>query len=156
MDLIFKNHGTIPHCRSKPPLVSPFPLSLRTHIYAKSPDLRSSTAVTNQASILCCNIGNHSKSINMSAARAWIVAASIGAVEALKDQGFCRWNYAMRCVQQHAKNNLRSYCQVERLSASSPAAAISAMVREEKAKRTEEKIRKVMDLDCFGPSTLRF
>jgi len=97
----------------------------------------------------------------MSGARkAWIVAASIGAVEALKDQlGFCRWNYALRSVQQHAKTNLRSYCQAERLSGSSSSSARSAIsnkMREEKAKRTEEKLRKVMEVDCWGPNTIRF
>ncbi|KAH7861218.1 hypothetical protein Vadar_023222 [Vaccinium darrowii] len=96
----------------------------------------------------------------MSGARkAWIVAASIGAVEALKDQlGFCRWNYALRSIQQHAKTNLRSYCQAQRLSGSSSStrSAISNKMREEKAKRTEEKLRKVMEVDCWGPSTIRF
>lgn len=38
-----------------------------------------------------------------SSRRCWVVATSIGAVEALKDQGFARWNYPMRLLQQHAK-----------------------------------------------------
>ncbi|KAF7836780.1 wound-responsive family protein [Senna tora] len=87
-----------------------------------------------------------------SARRAWIVASSIGAVEALKDQlGVCRWNYALRSLHQHAKNNLRSYSQAKKLSASSSAAVSN------KVKRTKEEcMTKVMDLNCWGPSTTRF
>ncbi|RVW37623.1 hypothetical protein CK203_097929 [Vitis vinifera] len=59
-----------------------------------------------------------------------------GAVEALKDQGFCRWNYTMRSLHQHAKNNLRSFSQAKKLSSSSSAMA-SSRVREEKAKQSE-------------------
>ncbi|KAH7867496.1 hypothetical protein Vadar_034253 [Vaccinium darrowii] len=83
----------------------------------------------------------------MSGARkAWIVVASIGAVEALKDQlGFCRWNYAPRSIQQHAKTNLRSYCQAQRLSGS----RISNKMRKEKTKRMKAKLRKVMEVDWW-------
>ncbi|KAK2369652.1 hypothetical protein P8452_57203 [Trifolium repens] len=89
----------------------------------------------------------------MSAAtRAWVVASSIGAVEALKDQlGVCRWNYAFRSVHQYAKNNIRSYTQAMKLSSASSAAVSN------KVKRTkEESMKKVLDLNCWGPSTARF
>lgn len=89
----------------------------------------------------------------MSAAtRAWVVASSIGAVEALKDQlGVCRWNYAFRSLHQHAKNNIRSYTQAKKLSSASSVAVSN------KVKRTkEESMKKVMDFNCWGPSTARF
>ncbi|PON92389.1 Wound-responsive family protein [Trema orientale] len=89
----------------------------------------------------------------MSAAcRAWIVAASIGAVEALKDQGVCRWNHALRSMQQHVKSNIRSYSQAKKLSPSSVSAALSNQINRSK----EEKLRKVMELSSWGPSTTRF
>ncbi|GMP54348.1 hypothetical protein CsSME_00019547 [Camellia sinensis var. sinensis] len=86
-----------------------------------------------------------------SASRAWIVAASVGAVEALKDQGFCRWNYAMRSIHHHTKNKMRSYSQAKKLSPSS-SAVVSSKIREEKAKQSEESLRKVMYLSCWGPN----
>ncbi|KAI8558411.1 hypothetical protein RHMOL_Rhmol04G0090300 [Rhododendron molle] len=83
-----------------------------------------------------------------STSRAWIAAASVGAVEALKDQGFCRWNYTMRSIHQHAKINLRFFPHAKKLSPSS-----SAMVSwEEKAEEAEESLRKVMYLSCWGPN----
>ncbi|XP_014524063.1 uncharacterized protein LOC106780302 [Vigna radiata var. radiata] len=88
----------------------------------------------------------------MSAAtRAWIVASSIGAVEALKDQlGVCRWNYALRSLQQHAKTNIGSFTQTKSLSSATSAAVAN------KVNRTEESMGKVMDLGCWGPNTIRF
>ncbi|XP_070037482.1 uncharacterized protein [Nicotiana tomentosiformis] len=80
--------------------------------------------------------------------KAWIVAASVGAVEALKDQGFCRWNYPLRSFAQHAKNNMRSYSQAKKLSTSSS----SLIARSDKAKQSEESLRKVMYLSCWGPN----
>ncbi|XVF78042.1 hypothetical protein PTKIN_Ptkin14bG0096500 [Pterospermum kingtungense] len=94
-----------------------------------------------------------------SAKKAWVVAATIGAVEALKDQGICRWNYTIRSLHQHAKNNIRSFTQAKIISSSSSssaAAAVSDKLREEKRRKAEEKMKKVMDLSCWGPSTVRF
>ncbi|OIW05250.1 hypothetical protein TanjilG_03639 [Lupinus angustifolius] len=93
-------------------------------------------------------MGSTSQAWTVASSKAWIVASSIGAVEALKDQlGVCRWNYAFRSLHQHAKNNIRSYAQFKKLSS-----AVS-----NKVKRTKEQsMRKVMELDCWGPSTMRF
>ncbi|KAJ6745019.1 FAMILY PROTEIN putative-RELATED [Salix purpurea] len=78
-----------------------------------------------------------------SASKAWLVAAAIGGVEALKDQGFCRWNYALRSLHQHAKNHVRSASQAKM--------KMTKIVREVKAKQSEESLRKVMYLSCWGP-----
>ncbi|MBA0759203.1 hypothetical protein Gotri_022123 [Gossypium trilobum] len=88
----------------------------------------------------------------VSASKAWIVAATIGAVEALKDQGICRWNYTIRSLHQHAKNNIRS----SSFFSSSSAAAVSNKLREEKMRKAEQTMKKVMDLNCWGPNTVRF
>ncbi|KAI6690429.1 hypothetical protein NL676_027257 [Syzygium grande] len=85
-----------------------------------------------------------------STSRAWVVAASIGAVEALKDQGFCRWNHVLRSLHQHAKTNLRSYSQARKLS--SPASsAVNKTIGEEKLRQSEESFRKVLYLSSWGP-----
>ena len=91
------------------------------------------------------------------ASKAWIVAASIGAVEALKDQGICRWNYTMRSLHQHAKNNLRSVSQAKNVSsASSSRKGFEENIGCDNTKKTEDSIKKVMDLSCWGPTTVRF
>ncbi|KAI3828259.1 hypothetical protein L1987_02357 [Smallanthus sonchifolius] len=95
--------------------------------------------------------------------KAWIVAASIGAVEALKDQGVARWNGPLVELQQHAKTKLLSSCcnaTVDRSSRSlitgskyySSSAAGGYGVK----RRSEESMNKVMDVSCFGPNTVRF
>ncbi|KAK6269864.1 hypothetical protein POUND7_006969 [Theobroma cacao] len=84
--------------------------------------------------------------------KVWVVAATIGAVEALKDQGICRWNYTIRSLHQHIKNSIRSFeHQARMLSPSSSAAASNKLMS-----KSEERMRKVMDLSCWGPSTIRF
>lgn len=87
-----------------------------------------------------------------SGSRAWIAAASIGAVEALKDQGICRWNYHLRSLHQHAKNNIRSYSQTKRSFSTQSSAAVSKKIRDEKMKQSEESLRTVMYLSCWGPN----
>ncbi|KAK1584081.1 hypothetical protein Q3G72_029633 [Acer saccharum] len=98
--------------------------------------------------------------MNAVASKAWIVAASIGAVEALKDQGICRWNYTMRSLHQHAKNNLRSVSQAKNVSSASSSPSSRKGFEEnigcDKTKKTEDSIKKVMDLSCWGPTTVRF
>ncbi|KAJ0807802.1 hypothetical protein HanLR1_Chr00c1064g0788761 [Helianthus annuus] len=85
-----------------------------------------------------------------STSRAWMIAGTVGLVEALKDQGFARWNYTIRAIHHHAKSNLRSLSHTKHLS--SPAAMASAGGKEEKAKKSEESLRKVMYLSCWGPN----
>ncbi|KAK9052546.1 hypothetical protein SSX86_029175 [Deinandra increscens subsp. villosa] len=82
-----------------------------------------------------------------SRSRAWIVAGTVGLVEALKDQGFARWNTTIRAVHHHAKSNLRSLSQTKKLSSPPAAGAI-----EEKVRQSEESLRKVMYLSCWGPN----
>ncbi|XP_038704331.1 uncharacterized protein LOC120000354 [Tripterygium wilfordii] len=86
-----------------------------------------------------------------STSRAWIVAASVGAVEALKDQGICRWNYTLRSIHQHAREQVRSISQAKKLSSQS-SAMVSNKLKEEKARKSEESLRKVMYLSCWGPN----
>ena len=80
-----------------------------------------------------------------------IVATSVGVVEAMKDQGICRWNFIIRSAEQHAKNNLRSYSQAKNLS-SSTSAMVSSKLEDAKMKQSEESLRKVMYLSCWGPN----
>ncbi|XP_062077926.1 uncharacterized protein LOC133782609 [Humulus lupulus] len=86
--------------------------------------------------------------MSSSTSRAWIVATSIGVVEALKDQGVCRWNSSLRSIQQHTiKANLRSYSQAKKISAQ-----YSNISKDEKLEQSEESLRTVMYLSCWGPN----
>ncbi|XP_043689250.1 uncharacterized protein LOC122640162 [Telopea speciosissima] len=90
-----------------------------------------------------------------SVSRAWIVAASVGAVEVLKDQGICRWNYVFRSLHQHAKGNIRSFSQAKKASSSQATTSMvktAKKVSDEKLKQSEESLRKVMYLSCWGPN----
>ncbi|KAM7503245.1 hypothetical protein LguiB_002149 [Lonicera macranthoides] len=85
------------------------------------------------------------------ARKAWAIAASIGAVEALKDQlGLCRWNYPLISLNQKAKSSLTSYYlrPNTRLSSSNSISILGNMREEDKVKRTEESLKNVMNLKC--------
>ncbi|CAK8536482.1 unnamed protein product [Lathyrus sativus] len=89
-----------------------------------------------------------------STSRAWAAAASVAVVEALKDQGICRWNHTLKSLQNHVKNNVRSYSQAHKLSSSSSSssAMVSTNRQKRKAKQSEESLRTVMYLSCWGPN----
>ncbi|KAL3714844.1 hypothetical protein ACJRO7_006706 [Eucalyptus globulus] len=93
-----------------------------------------------------------------STSKAWVVAASVAAVEALKDQGFCRWNYTLRSIHQRAKNRaMSSFSQANNGSkkrspqSSSAAVASRRLAGEAETRRSEESMRKVLYLSTWGP-----
>ncbi|KAH7652945.1 hypothetical protein IHE45_19G050600 [Dioscorea alata] len=88
----------------------------------------------------------------------WMVAASVGAVETLKDQtGLCRWNYALRSLHHHAKYQLSSSSLALRIPSSSSSVIdgsgrVVVVGDEEKALKFEKTLEKVMYLSCWGPN----
>ncbi|KAJ8466236.1 hypothetical protein OPV22_028788 [Ensete ventricosum] len=85
-----------------------------------------------------------------------VVAASLAAVEALKDQaGLCRWNYMLRSLHQRTKNSSSGTGgQFQQAKLTIPSVepwrrgGVGAV---ERAKRTEQSVVKVMYLECWGP-----
>ena len=76
-----------------------------------------------------------------------VVAASVGAVEALKDQaGLCRWGYPLRSLYRRAAAAPR----VRALSASLSDAA--AAPRPAPLSAEDAKLRKAHHLVCWGPN----
>ncbi|KAJ0715593.1 hypothetical protein HanPI659440_Chr13g0503031 [Helianthus annuus] len=100
--------------------------------------------------------------------KAWVVAASIGSIEALKDQGVARWNGPLMELQQHAKTMLMCSCRDASVDLSSRSffdgaknyycsRVTTVVAGEDRVKRRyEESMNKVMDVSCFGPNTVRF
>jgi hypothetical protein len=73
-----------------------------------------------------------------------VVAASVGAVEALKDQaGLCRWGYPLRSLYRRG-----------RAAAAPSVRALSASLREPRpaASAEDTKLRKAHHLVCWGPN----
>ncbi|ESW21894.1 hypothetical protein PHAVU_005G108400 [Phaseolus vulgaris] len=88
-----------------------------------------------------------------------VVATTVGVVETLKDQGYCKMNNTMKSVAQHAKNQIGSATQAKKLtfpsssSSSSSSSAISNKLRDEKRSKAEESLRTVMYLSTWGPNS---
>jgi Wound-induced protein len=103
------------------------------------------TKTTIKASILTINLAKiRGSKIHMASTGrvSLIVAASIGTVEAPKDQaGLCQWNYALRSMKGRLKQNMGCFSQVRKRASG---------VDNEKAKRSEESLRMVMYLSCWG------
>jgi len=90
-----------------------------------------------------------------------VVAASMSAVEALKDQaGLCRWDYALRSLYNRAaaanKVVVTGRAVPVSLSSSQAAGAASTPAAAGRAARPrreeEEKLHKAYHLVCWGPN----
>ena len=57
----------------------------------------------------------------------FVVATTVGVVEALKDQGYCKMNSTMmKLVAQHAKNHIGSVTEAKKLASPSPSPSTSS------------------------------
>ncbi|OEL16512.1 hypothetical protein BAE44_0022467 [Dichanthelium oligosanthes] len=95
-------------------------------------------------------------------ASSFVVAASMSAVEALKDQaGLCRWDYALRSLYNNRAAaakvtgravpvSLSSSFQTAGCSASAASAAAGRAARPRREE--EEKLHKAYHLVCWGPN----
>ncbi|KAL4569893.1 hypothetical protein LXL04_025539 [Taraxacum kok-saghyz] len=124
------------------------------HHHAKS-NLRSLSYTKNlsEPAAMATSRAMEEKAKQSEESKAWMVAGTVGLVEALKDQGFARWTYTIRTIHHHAKSNLRSLSHTKNLS--EPAAMASSRAMEEKAKQSEESLRKVMfcTMELHHPGT---
>ncbi|KAL5731223.1 hypothetical protein ACHQM5_003972 [Ranunculus cassubicifolius] len=80
--------------------------------------------------------------------KAWMVAAGLGVVGTLKDQGgLCRLSSSLRSLHQHVQRNLASVSQSKRFNSSSSTAAVQRL---ERLKQSEETLSKVMYLNSWA------
>ena len=77
-----------------------------------------------------------------------VVAASMGAVEALKDQvGLCRWDYALRSLYRRA-----AAPRIRALSAALSDPAAAGLPRPPPPAAADARMRKAYHLVCWGPN----
>ncbi|KAK8930808.1 hypothetical protein KSP39_PZI016889 [Platanthera zijinensis] len=87
-----------------------------------------------------------------------VVATSLAAVEALKDQlGLCRWNYAIRSLNRHALAIARPFGKPRQLPVATAVAAehtgSKVFAGEARtAERRAEKKERIVQLVCWGPN----
>ncbi|KAM0838015.1 hypothetical protein ACQ4PT_061261 [Festuca glaucescens] len=83
-----------------------------------------------------------------------VVATSMAAVEALKDQaGLCRWDYALRSLCQRGRRAVPVSLSSSSSQAVSGGAAGAAVARAARPRRSEEeKLRKAYHIVCWGPN----
>ncbi|KAL8243484.1 hypothetical protein R6Q59_009742 [Mikania micrantha] len=91
-----------------------------------------------------------------SAIKTWLLVASIGAVEALKDQGVARWNGPLKALQNHAKSKIVSSYNKSVADRASRSLIVGSELAARKYRSKATSMQKVMDMNCFGPSTVRF
>ncbi|MED6154930.1 hypothetical protein PIB30_001072 [Stylosanthes scabra] len=98
-----------------------------------------------------------------------VASTTVGVVEVLKDQGYCRWNTTMKSIAQGAKNHVKSAQQKaaansnkkkmpHQQTSSSASSVIGNKLRDEiddveHFKKAEESLRTVMYLSTWGPNS---
>ncbi|XP_047074533.1 uncharacterized protein LOC124684204 [Lolium rigidum] len=83
-----------------------------------------------------------------------VVATSMAAVEALKDQaGLCRWDYALRSLYQRGRRAVPVSLSSSTSQAASNGAAGAGVARAARPGRSEEeKLHKAYHIVCWGPN----
>ncbi|CAL9130199.1 unnamed protein product [Musa textilis] len=149
------NYGSIASSEKAQDDISTVPPSTHSYQYeCRSTNIVSLQKVRDGALVVPSSMRPYKRHMASASKASLVVAASISAVEALKDQaGLCRWNYVLRSLQQRAKNDgMGSLSRAKRTSSSVDRRRRGWRAAEEKAERSEEALRTVMYLSCWAPN----